>query len=258
MNETTTTEVPNNAPAGLAVSSLVLGILSVLLGIFFIGSLLGLIGLILGLIHLNKGKTKRGMAKWGVGLSVLGMVLAVVTVSLVYFLLIPMVEKSGCFNDFSATEWVGVPAPELTVTTLDGEQIMLSELKGRRVVLDMWATWCSPCIRSIPQYIQLQNETSRDELILVGISDSKKKRVEAIAKEQGINYPLVVADELPAPYSDITSFPTVFFIDRNGVIQDIKVGIDTYEILKESALADDYAGALKESPLMKQLVLEME
>jgi thiol-disulfide isomerase/thioredoxin len=124
----------------------------------------------------------------------------------------------------------------------------LSELKGKRVVVDFWATWCPPCVKEIPHYIQLYGETSRDDLAIVGISDEAPGVLADFVKKKGINYPIARGTNLPPPFDKIASIPTTFFIDRHGVIQTVAVGYHDYAALKSDALAADLAGTPKAVP----------
>jgi len=235
--------------ASLAIASLVLGLLGLVLSIFIVGALLGAVGLVLGAFHLRRSRSGRGMAGWGVGLGCLSVVASVGLAVLYYqgFRQITSMKEGMEGADFAA--WEGVLAPDVTVRTLEGEQIQLSELRGRRVILDFWATWCPPCVQEIPHFIELHEETSRDELMIVGVSDEEEGTLKSFVQKQGINYPIgTVEEDLPSPYADVMSIPTTFVIDRNGVIQAVLVGYHELKDLRAYALADDYAGEAKSAP----------
>jgi peroxiredoxin len=145
-------------------------------------------------------------------------------------------------------DWKGVAAPDFSVTTLDGKTVQLSELKGKRVIVDFWATWCPPCVREIPHFIKLNSESPADELAIVGISSEDENTLKSFVKKKGINYSIASADHLPAPYDEVRSIPTTFFIDRKGIIQDVLVGYHDFGKLKTHALADDFEGEPKPAP----------
>jgi peroxiredoxin len=134
------------------------------------------------------------------------------------------------------------------VTTLDGATMALSDLKGKRVILDFWATWCPPCVKEIPHFVRLRNEVSTNDLVLIGISDEERGTLEAFIKKHKVNYPIGSAKDAPSPYADIQSIPTTYFIDRKGVIQKILVGYHDFEHLKEHATAEDFEGEPKLAP----------
>lgn len=240
----------NRPPIGLAIASLVLGILAVVLGLFLVGGVLGVLGILLATLHLRRSRASRRMAWSGLVLSLVGLSIAgAMTPFYIRFikeLKTTMAEMEK--NAVKVDEWIGVPAPDFTVTTVDGESITLSELKGKRVVLDFWATWCGPCVKEIPHFITLRNLISPDELVIVGLSQESEATLRPFVAKKGMNYPVASAKDLPRPYSGIVSIPTTFFIDRNGVIQDAVVGYHDLGALRQSALGEDYAGEIKSPP----------
>lgn len=85
---------------------------------------------------------------------------------------------------------VGSEAPDITLPTVDGKQMQLSDLRGRYVLLDFWASWCGPCRKEIPYLIQLFNETKekRDQLTLVSFSiDNKEDAWKKAINDRGMN-----------------------------------------------------------------------
>lgn len=217
---------------GLAVASLVLGITSVPLSLFLIGGIYGLIGLILAVVHLSK-KTNilRPMAWWGLSVSIIGL-LASVGFGTYYYMQIKQFQKRmTAMGEQKYEEWIGVEAPNFTLECLDGNTVTLSELRGRRVILDFWATWCPPCKREIPHFVELRNMYDSNDLAVIGISSEDKNTVSPFATKHGINYPLASEKDLPAPYADITSLPTTFFIDRQGIIRHVAEGYHDFEEL---------------------------
>lgn len=240
-DNTTTVQAPS---IGLAVASLTLGIVAVFMSFLVIGILAGLLGLVFGWIQLARRRVGRGIAIWGVVLSLLGMAAGGGFVGLYYQTYQKVKEMQGGGGDepdFAA--WHGKAAPEIEVTTLDGKTLKLSELKGRRVVLDFWATWCPPCRMEIPHFVQLSKENPADQLLIVGISSEDGDTLRDFAQKNGVNYPMASKDDedLPEPYSLIRAIPTTFFIDRNGIIQNVEVGYTDLDELRKLALAPDEA-----------------
>jgi len=225
---------------GLAVASFVLGLISLPLSLFVIGAGTGLIGFILAIIHLSKKLPLKAMAVWGLLLSVVG---GTAGVAFGVFYGVSIYKSFSMMEDLQhATfeEYIGTAAPDITLTDLDGNKIILSELKGKRVVLDFWATWCPPCKKEIPHFIELRKTTNSKELVIIGISNESAEKIKGFAEKHSINYPLVSTrdDELPEPYNKITSIPTTFFIDRQGVIGNVLFGYHSFEELKNNALGD--------------------
>lgn len=110
-------------------------------------------------------------------------------------------------------------APAFTLVDVNGRSVSLSDFKGKVVVLDFWATWCPPCKREIPDFIKLQSEYGSKGLEIVGIALDQPDKVRAFARENGMNYPVLLgSDEIAAQYGGVESIPTTFVIDKSGKI----------------------------------------
>lgn len=142
-------------------------------------------------------------------------------------------------------------APDFSIKDVNGNPIKLSDLKGRRVILDFWATWCPPCRKEIPHFIELRSMTKEEELAVIGISSENPETIRSFAIKNKINYPVASAGDLPSPFSDVDSLPTTFFIDRKGIIQNVLVGYNSLEVLRAHALASDYEGMPKKEPTLQ-------
>jgi len=133
----------------------------------------------------------------------------------------------------------GFLAPDFSLTNLEGEQITLSELRGRPVMINFWATWCGPCRIEMP-HIQDRFERYADEgfLVLAVDFDEPAGVVEAFRDELGLTFDLLLdpGAEVQELYRN-RSYPSSFFIDPNGVIQVQHIGVMTEGQLDDNLAA---------------------
>ena len=86
-------------------------------------------------------------------------------------------------------------APDFSVADLSGHTLQLSHYRGKVVILNFWATWCSPCRSEIPRFVDLQNKNGGDGLQIVGISlDDDPKLVRGFYQQLRMNYPVAIGD----------------------------------------------------------------
>lgn len=116
--------------------------------------------------------------------------------------------------------------------TIDGRRLRKSDFDGKVLVVDMWATWCPPCRKGIPHYIELQKKYGDKNVAVLGVSmDNPKDPMSSLAavkkftKEQGFNYPCVMGDlafgqQIPGK----AILPTTIFLDQSGNVRYIARG----------------------------------
>jgi cytochrome c biogenesis protein CcmG/thiol:disulfide interchange protein DsbE len=129
--------------------------------------------------------------------------------------------------DKTPPEPAGNPAPSFTLQDLNGKQVSLSDFKGKVVVLDFWATWCPPCVKEIPHFIELHEQYKDRGFAMVGISLDHQgiSVVKSFAQKYQVNYPILMTDgRVDKAYGGITSIPTTFVIDSAGNIRQKYVG----------------------------------
>lgn len=123
-----------------------------------------------------------------------------------------------------ASEIPPEPAPDLTLTTLEGEKIDLGAraAPGQVTLVNFWATWCGPCRIEIPDLKELHADLGDEGLLIVGVSEDRgaADEVRAFAEEQAINYPIVTdADGAIADaFGGVRGLPTTFVIGPDGQI----------------------------------------
>jgi len=131
-----------------------------------------------------------------------------------------------CAKAIAAGE-VGSAAPTWKLRTVEGVEVSSTDLAGKVVVVDFWATWCPPCRAEIPGFIELQKKYGNDGLVIVGISVDQGGAgvVKKFVAENKVSYQIVLADDGVADaFGGIEGIPTTFVIDRSGKIQLKEVG----------------------------------
>jgi len=122
------------------------------------------------------------------------------------------------------------PAPPFSLKDTDGKVVQISDYKGKVVLLDFWATWCTPCKIEIPWFMELQRK-HRDrgfEVLGVAMDDEGWEVVKPYAAKMGINYRLIMGtDAVAQHYGGVDALPTTFLIDRNGKIAAVHVGLSS-------------------------------
>jgi peroxiredoxin len=121
----------------------------------------------------------------------------------------------------------GAAAPLFTLDTLAGEKVGLEDYNGQVVVLNFWATWCTPCKIEMPMLDEFYTTHRSAGLVVLAINDQEEKTtVAAFIREAGYRFPVLLDPdaELIERYL-IPGLPTTIVIDRTGVIQHIQLGL---------------------------------
>jgi peroxiredoxin len=132
------------------------------------------------------------------------------------------------------------PAPAWQLKDINGATVSSDQFKGKVVVLDFWATWCPPCVKEVPGYVELARKHGSDGLAIVGVSldQGGPEVVQKFAAKYGVNYPLVMGDEaIVGAFGGVEAIPTTFLIDREGQIRDRKVGLEETAEYEKKILA---------------------
>jgi cytochrome c biogenesis protein CcmG, thiol:disulfide interchange protein DsbE len=155
--------------------------------------------------------------------------LVIVLVALV-IAFIPFGSPGSGLDDGSTTvrghPLVGQPAPEIDLTTLDGDRITLSSLRGQPVLINFWATWCLPCRDEFPLLASAYQEYADDGLEILGIiHDDTAAAAREFADDMGATWPMLIdADDVA--WDDYTgvAMPTSLFVDPEGVVRAFSLG----------------------------------
>ena len=157
-----------------------------------------------------------------------------------------LIVVAAFFFDFSPKNAIGNPddddyqlAPDFTLASLDGEEITLSDYRGKVVVVNFWATWCGPCRYEIPMLIELQKLYGTDRLIILGvaINSGSKENIENFAEEYKITYPILYGSDeemgkLVYMYGNFTSIPSTFIVNRKGEVTNFIMGAQSRSVFQ--------------------------
>jgi thiol-disulfide isomerase/thioredoxin len=125
----------------------------------------------------------------------------------------------------SADPMVGKPAPELSLTALDGSVVDLGELRGHPVVINYWATWCDPCRAEMP-LLQSRYEEYAPDLYILGVNAGEDQAdVSKFVADLALTFPVLLDKEYKAEAAfGIMAYPATVFVDSNGMIQARQIG----------------------------------
>ena len=187
---------------------------------------------------------KAGSAKFRLAVALLAAALALLAFETFYYFSAPPLDE----EQKALVAWEGVQAPDFSVTNLDGQAIRLADLKGKRVIVNFWATYCPPCLEETPNFVKLRAETSPTNVTVIGLSAEDAATQKVFAQRNGITYPLAILEYVPSPYQDVVTIPVTMVIDRNGVIQHVLFGPQDLKTLEQFSAEADYSGSVKSPP----------
>ncbi|NWQ40275.1 TlpA family protein disulfide reductase [Bacillus sp. EB106-08-02-XG196] len=123
----------------------------------------------------------------------------------------------------------GNKAPDFQLKTLDDADVKLSDLRGKKVILNFWATWCPPCKAEIPHMrnFYVSSDKSKVEILAINLTTSEKnpKNVKGFVKDRNVTFPVLLDQDgdVGVQYQAIT-IPTSYLIDSQGIVRKKIVG----------------------------------
>jgi cytochrome c biogenesis protein CcmG/thiol:disulfide interchange protein DsbE len=133
---------------------------------------------------------------------------------------------------------MGKPAPAFALEDLTGKKVSLASYKGKALLINFWATWCTPCKIETPWLIELRNQYAPQGFEIIGVStddidranpqklSDEKKDIARFVEKMQMPYPVLIdGDAISQPYGGLDSLPTSFFVDRQGNVVAAQLGL---------------------------------
>lgn len=158
--------------------------------------------------------------------------------------LLQSIQESGGLGG-AETVQAGERAPDFSLTLMDGTEFQLSEQQGNVVLIDFWATWCPPCVESLPYLQGLYEEFEDDEVVFVGVSldrPGSEQRVENMIERFGLTYLIGINEDgqIANEYGAV-SIPTLVVVDAEGIVRHTKIGFSAAGMQEVRAMIRELA-----------------
>lgn len=128
---------------------------------------------------------------------------------------------------------VGNQAPDFELETLTGENVKLSDFRGKRVMINFWATWCPPCRAEMPDMEKFYHD--KDVVVLaVNLTDTESSidGIEDFTEEYNLTFPILMDTNLDvATLYGIQPLPTSYLVDSNGIVSNMAFGALNYDLM---------------------------
>ena len=128
-----------------------------------------------------------------------------------------------------------MPAPDFTLPTLDGEDITLSDLRGRAVLINFWATWCPPCRLEMPAMQRVYERYKEEGFVVLAVNFREgQEQVKPFVEELGLTFPVLLDEKgnVASQYR-VIGLPSSYFVDKEGRIQTVQVGAMSEAFMEE-------------------------
>ena len=123
---------------------------------------------------------------------------------------------------------VGFMAPDFTLSTMGGESVTLSELRGQAVIINLWASWCGPCRAEMPAMQNVFDQYKEEGFTILAINASNQDSLAAATAfvgEFNLTYPILLDVEgKVSKLYNLLALPTTYFVNKEGIIEEVVIG----------------------------------
>ena len=135
-----------------------------------------------------------------------------------------------------------IPAPDFNLKTLTGDTVKLADLKGKKVFINFWATWCPPCVEEMPAIQQFYEQHGNDEnLVILAVNatdlESDIESVQQFVDKNGIGFPILLDEKGDVSINyEVLTIPTSVILNEEGKVIEQIIGPVSEEMLEEKLI----------------------
>jgi peroxiredoxin len=133
------------------------------------------------------------------------------------------------YLDRKKNQYIGTKVPDIVLKTLKGKTYNLSKMQGKIVLLNFWFAACKPCITEISSLNELQDKYKSKNLIILSVGTDKTEVAEKVVEQRNMRYAVVANRKDVAEQMKVSTYPTSFLIDQEGVIQQVFIGASDFD-----------------------------
>jgi len=159
------------------------------------------------------------------------------------FLALSLLFLTGCGEEeLSVLPVIGKPAPAFTLMDLQGKEWKLSDLQGKVVLLNFWASWCAPCLEEMPSMVSLNGTMPGEVFQMVTILyNDRPDYAQKVVDKAGATFPVLLdPDSEIAMQYGLTGVPETFIIDPEGILQQKFIGPRDWQSMDSVAIIEHY------------------
>jgi peroxiredoxin len=133
------------------------------------------------------------------------------------------------YLDRKKNKYVGTKIPDIALKTLEGKTYNLSKMNGKIVLLNFWFAACKPCITEISSFNELQDKYKSKNLVILSVGIDKKGVAQKVVEQKKMRYAVVAERKDIAERMNVSTYPTSFLIDQQGIIQQVFIGASDFD-----------------------------